>query len=113
MWLRSFMPVLASEVAQRMVLGRCVEQVSVRGYNLRVWTTENQGQVQIDYRYPQKYFLVQATLYYNRRVVASGVHRFTLPTATLMALRMGGSGEKALRRLAVKVAEWLEETGAR
>jgi hypothetical protein len=109
MWLQSFMPVLASEVAQACVMGCPVEHVSMRGYDLEILTHGERGRFHIDYRYPQKHFLVQVTFYRGSRVTASAVQRFVLPSSTLMAMKLGASGEKALHRLAAEVTDWLEE----
>ena len=108
MWLRAFMPILASEVAQACALGHPITHVAPRGYDLEMRVAGAHGRLHVDYRYPQKHFLVQVNFYRSKRITTSCVRRFTLPPATLMALKMGSSGEKALRRLACEVVDWLE-----
>ena len=112
MWLHTFIPLLAQDIAQKGMF-MChggVRDVRAEGFNLRVWFGDQRtGRVRIEYRYPADYFLVEATLYVGRRPQASGVQRFTLPRSLLMLSRLGGTGEKQLCRLAACVGDWLRE----
>lgn len=112
MWLQRFIPILVTELQVAQVSGEPVRCVQQRAYDVHFETMSTFGRVHIEYRYPQKHFLVALSLRRRGDRIRSMLRRFAIPTAILMLLKVGGVPEGALQALAACVVDWIEQEGA-